>query len=132
MPLMKRLDSGLEKILPSSIASLIPRLEEYRCGRVVRESPSEDRKIDLGDTLKLPVVRMCENLGIDRFDVFNRTMNEFFAKLVVIAVLFLVLDEDAEGIVELLRLVQLPLVEELNAHFRFSRRREPRGFTGFG
>ena len=82
---------------------------------------TQNGKVDFSDPLECPVDGVFSDFGIDRFYVGNGTMDELFGEGVIITGLILLLDEDTYCIIELFRLVELPLIEELHrAHSVFT------------
>ena len=75
---------------------------------------SEDRQVNLGNALKGPVIGVLHDRLVDVLDLLDDTMNELFCKGVVCAFRLLIFDKNAQGVIQLVRLIQFPLVEELD------------------
>ena len=41
---------------------------------------SQDRKVDLRDTLEFPVVGMCENFSVHLLNIFDHSVDQLFVK----------------------------------------------------
>ena len=74
---------------------------------------SQYREVDLRDSLKSPVVCVGFDLSIDSFDVIDCAVNKFFGEGVVVALLILRFDKDTQGIIQLVGLIELPLIEKI-------------------